>query len=687
MSEREIERELTLARSILSLAIAFLCPVPIKSHWSKGGEEGAIPHPLPPSNGSRMDVREPLLFVQSPINFKTREEIDSDKRQQRLKLIRQLISDIEHCAAQLPHIGEPVPALWVDIRQAVENDSRNYIYSEQFFQICYDQGITDERDIVTLLSYFHDLGIVLHFADNPLLRDRVIFKPAWATNAVYRIFDNDLIKDKQGRFTRADCSALWSDTQYNYMHDVLIALMKNFHLVYEIGNTDNLIAPQMLPQDTPNYTWDDTNNSLMQFRYDLFMPQGILWQFIVTMYRYIKNHDWVWRNGVILERNGTSAEVKENLSDRRIYLRFSGTSIAEFRAIIADRLDEISQSYHKLKYDKMVPCSCSICRSSSQPHFFKFSVLKKRQVTGKKHTIECEISEEDVPLNLLLEGFELPQITDKPLDDNREIKPEPNKPMKTIKIFLASSSELEKERDEFEIFIRRKNDNFRQDGIYLELVRWENFIDAMSQTRLQDEYNKAVADCDIFVSLFHTKVGKYTEEEFEKAFQTFKANDKPLIYTYFNQEKVEITPELVGVINFQKKLGDLGHYYTKYDGIKDLKFKFSEQLEQVLPQLTGNTINQIPSSSNPDEPGIKDLLTQLQEAIDDPQLSEEDKNQTSEQLQILAEAGQNPKDETMQKKAKKAVGFLKVIAEGVEPATKLAQACAKVLPKILAFFA
>jgi uncharacterized protein YjbI with pentapeptide repeats len=100
-----------------------------------------------------------------------------------------------------------------------------------------------------------------------------------------------------------------------------------------------------------------------------------------------------------------------------------------------------------------------------------------------------------------------------------------------------------------------------------------------------------------------------------------------------------------------------------------------------------NTINQLSSSSNPEEPGIKDLLIQIQEAINDPQLSQEDKKQTLEQLQVLAEAGQNPQDETMQKKAKTAVGFLKAIAEGVEPATKLAQACAKVLPKILAFFA
>ena len=350
-----------------------------------------------------------------PINFKTYEETDNNKQQQRLKLIGQLIKDIEHNAAKLPHIGEPVPALWVDIRKAVEDNSDNYISLKDFDEICYEQKLTNDRDIKILLGYFHDLGIVLHFADNPLLRDRVILKPAWATNAVYRIFDNDLIKAKQGRFTRTDCSALWSDDQYKYMHDLLIELMKKFLLVYEIENTGNLIAPQMLPQDTPNYNWDDSNNSLMQFRYDLFMPKGILWQFIVTMYPYIKNHSWVWRNGVILERNGTSAEVIENLSDRRIYLLFSGTSIAEFRAIITDRIDHISQSYHKLKYEKMVPCSCSICRSSSEPHFFKFSVLKKRQLKGKKQTIECEISEEDVPLKLLLEGFKPSHPTEEPL--------------------------------------------------------------------------------------------------------------------------------------------------------------------------------------------------------------------------------------------------------------------------------
>ena len=139
------------------------------------------------------------------VNFKTHEETDQTKKQQRLAAIQELIDDIERCAQKLPHIGEPIPARWVDVRDAIDNDPRNYIYREQFDDMCQTQEITAGQDIDTLLSYFHDLGILLHFADNPLLRNRVILNPTWATNAVYRIFDDDGIKAKAGRFSRQDC--------------------------------------------------------------------------------------------------------------------------------------------------------------------------------------------------------------------------------------------------------------------------------------------------------------------------------------------------------------------------------------------------------------------------------------------------------------------------------------------------
>jgi hypothetical protein len=108
-------------------------------------------------------------------------------------------------------------------------------------------------------------------------------------------------------------------------------------------------------------------------------------------------------------------------------------------------------------------------------------------------------------------------------------------------------------------------------------------------------------------------------------------------------------------------------------------------LGDIIGQVT-NTINQIPVSPESEKSEIKELLKELQMAVDDPQLSETDKKEVLEQIQSLAEAAQDPKNETMQKKAKKAVGFLKVISEGLEPATKVVGTIKNIIPAILAFF-
>lgn len=154
------------------------------------------------------------------------------------------------------------------------------------------------------------------------------------------------------------------------------------------------------------------------------------------------------------------------------------------------------------------------------------------------------------------------------------------------KIFLASSSELKDDRQQFEIFINRKNKEWYGKGIFLELIIWEDFLDALAQTRLQDEYNKAIKDSDIFVMLFFTRVGKYTQEEFETAFGEFKAANKPIIFTYFKDADISTgsasRTDLQSLWVFQDKLKELDHFYTAYKSIEELQLKFTQQLEKLV---------------------------------------------------------------------------------------------------------
>lgn len=153
----------------------------------------------------------------------------------------------------------------------------------------------------------------------------------------------------------------------------------------------------------------------------------------------------------------------------------------------------------------------------------------------------------------------------------------------TIRIFLASSAELKADREKFEQFIGRKNKTLNQNGRFMELVIWEDFIDAMSQTRLQNEYNKIVQTCDIFVMLFATRVGRYTREEFEAAFGQFQESGKPWIYTFFKTAPVDLDTvseeDFLSLKAFQKRLETLQHFWAKYKDSNDLINQFNRQLE------------------------------------------------------------------------------------------------------------
>lgn len=157
--------------------------------------------------------------------------------------------------------------------------------------------------------------------------------------------------------------------------------------------------------------------------------------------------------------------------------------------------------------------------------------------------------------------------------------------MQTKKIFLASSEELRADRDSFELMISRLNQDWVPRNIFLQLVVWDNFVDAMSKDGLQQEYNKAIQSCDIFVLLFFTKVGPFTAEEFETAFGCFSEGNKPLIYTYFKDDLIltsEIGESIISLLEFKKKLSSLKHYYTRYRSVEELNYLFSRQLDKLF---------------------------------------------------------------------------------------------------------
>jgi len=300
-----------------------------------------------------------------------------------------VIKAIQYYIADLPHVGASLPKYWVRVREALEKDPHNYISLDTFFEICVQCGFTEEKDMLQLSGYLHDLGVFLHFQDDPVLRNTVILKPRWGTDAVYRVLDDETVRRNKGTFTRADLVKIWSDKGYVRKQYELLQLMMKFRLAYKVPDSeDTYIAPHLLDPNQPEYSWDVADNLYLRYSYE-FMPKGILTQFIVLMHEHIREHNCVWKTGVVLEKDGALTEVIEDYDHKEIRVRVAGKNKKALLDIVDFQMEGIHKSYHQLRYDTLIPCRCDACKTSDEPWFYPLARLKQRIIDGQL-TIECQ---------------------------------------------------------------------------------------------------------------------------------------------------------------------------------------------------------------------------------------------------------------------------------------------------------
>jgi hypothetical protein len=154
--------------------------------------------------------------------------------------------------------------------------------------------------------------------------------------------------------------------------------------------------------------------------------------------------------------------------------------------------------------------------------------------------------------------------------------------MPTRTIFLASSAELKEDREAFRLMISDLNTTWEKRGWTFRVRVWEHFLDAMVTGGLQQEYNQAVRDSDLFVMLFFTKVGPFTRKEFETAVAGLADGTGPRVHTYFRNDYVltgDLDDSVRSLLEFKARLKEMEHYVTHYRNTEDLLFQFSQQLE------------------------------------------------------------------------------------------------------------
>ena len=101
--------------------------------------------------------------------------------------------DIENLAFDIPVLRQPIPLQWSQFERIIyelreqrqEVNSLKYvmIYISNRAQIC------EPMEVIPMLSYFHDIGMILFYAKHPILRQYIILEPQFLVDLVANLFN------------------------------------------------------------------------------------------------------------------------------------------------------------------------------------------------------------------------------------------------------------------------------------------------------------------------------------------------------------------------------------------------------------------------------------------------------------------------------------------------------------------
>ncbi|KPA15132.1 small GTP-binding domain protein [Candidatus Magnetomorum sp. HK-1] len=319
--------------------------------------------------------------------------------------LKELVQHIKKEMINLEHVGSDWPKRWKAIRMEIEQSSKNFMSYEDYLKRCKSYSMNDQQANY-LSDYLHDLGVILHFQHDALLKHMLIINPERILHAVYRVLDDKQIIKNNGCFSYDDLQRLWKEYTSD-KHPYLIQLMLKFELCFTIPDTPNYIVPQLLPHKEPDEIrlWEKKKQNILSFEYHYsFMPAGIISRLIARNHVNI-SMDTYWKSGFIFRYKNSEALIKENKVSDIISIQIQGPDRIILREIIKYEMKRIHISLNTPEVKEMIPCDCPVCRSAemNEIHLFDHSILEEMKNKGKR-TIPCFKSYEDMSIDALLEG-------------------------------------------------------------------------------------------------------------------------------------------------------------------------------------------------------------------------------------------------------------------------------------------
>ncbi len=282
------------------------------------------------------------------------------------------------------------PASWFRIKTQLEKMTKPFMSDDAYEEMCRKQGIAEASKQDTLVTFLHDLGVIVHFEDFQL-KDTHVLEPRWLTGAVYRIINSGVLAKGHGvlKLSSLRTTLKTEEDGFKYpasKHRYIIDLMKKFRLCFSLDDR-TVLVPDLLEVQEPEIEFDYGSSLRFRIDYD-FLPKSVMPRFIVRKSQDISGN-LRWRTGVVLEDEAfeSRAVVKADEAEKRIYIYVAGEQRRDYLTVIRSVFLDINRSFEKLEYAEKIPLPDDPAVTVSYAHLIRLEKEGQEECypDGAKH--------------------------------------------------------------------------------------------------------------------------------------------------------------------------------------------------------------------------------------------------------------------------------------------------------------
>ncbi|MBC6419379.1 MAG: hypothetical protein GDA44_11675 [Prochloron sp. SP5CPC1] len=337
-------------------------------------------------------------------------------------------------AAKIPGVTRFVAASYQGVLETLRKQKEPWISYEEFLRLCQKQNLDLEK-AKYYAGIFNELGHLIHYNTDSLLKNTLILKPEWLSKAISFILEDKKVKENNGLVSYERLSELWNNPkrkkkeQYpQNLYPVFLKLMERFDLSYEVELPEKtyLIA-QLVPTIAPNYSndWVKKLGELEETHVVRILDaetgrttkvEGLMYRLIVRLHRFsLGKKDYHrsrhWKNGLLLGGKHNGHAFMENI-DGDIYVTVRAPYPSNFLGYLCGEVKFLVQYFWKGLDPRLhLICPTNNCKG----------LLERDEIVSSKKEgnlkIRCSVCRKFYQIDSLMSPF-----PSKPEDISKELE-------------------------------------------------------------------------------------------------------------------------------------------------------------------------------------------------------------------------------------------------------------------------